>query len=158
MKRYRSARDVYADIERALAKGKARVGARDVLQRAVELLCAGRHYSFAAVSFRAGDRLLEQALAGERGAGAAEFDVPLKLVQRELGVLCARNERGFAPPERVLLKKVARALALYATGKGKAVMRQARQEAIAAGESPRGYQPSSERPTPMRRVAAGEKS
>lgn len=159
MKRYRPARDVYADVERALAAHKPCAKGRKLLERVAELLQEGRRYDWVRVSLKIGEQTFAKARCGTPTASAAEWEAPIQIVTRVLGSLKVGGPR-LGNTDRVLLKNIARRLARFLTGKGKYIVRQAREQGAGNAGEMRGYQPSSERAAVVggRRVAAGEKS
>ena len=94
----------------------------------------------------------------------SEIVVPIKLVTRTIGVLDVESDQAnaFGPEDRVLLKRVARILALFLTSKGKYIVRKAREADARAGKTPTvsaskaKHRPASEKIEASRKAAAGE--
>ena len=140
-----------------------------VLARVAKLLCDSRNYQRTGIFLAAGGLEMPRAFSGsESGAGqrGPELSVPIGIASHTLGSLRVQlaPDHVFSLEERVLLREVADVLALYLSGKGKYLMRKARealqQAAPANAGERRGYQPSSDRASSKetRRAAAGEKS
>lgn len=160
---YRPPRELLAELDRILAR-KYSPTDDSPLDQTAKLLLEGRHYSWTGIYLAVEE-------PGERGglrapvpgATTSELVQPIKLVGRTLGVICAVSERpyAFSPKERVLLKQVAARLARFLTGRGKYLVRKAKEaaatHAAAAAESPERHQPASERAASPRAAAAGEK-
>ncbi|HUK88183.1 MAG TPA: GAF domain-containing protein, partial [Terriglobales bacterium] len=134
------------------------------LDAVAELLHEGRHYFRTGISLVVGERVERQAGRGPAHSGAgtrSELSQPIKLAGRALGVIEVESGRpgAFSQEDRILLKEVAERLARFLTGRGKYVVRRARDAATAragAAGGPERHQPSSERATAPRAAAAGE--
>jgi L-methionine (R)-S-oxide reductase len=88
----------------------------------------------------------------------SEIVAPVKIGQRVLGVIDVESDRlnAFGPKERVLLKEVGKQLARFLQGRGKYLVRKAREAAKPELATPaRGPRSASEKP-PSRALAAGE--
>jgi len=169
LKTYRSPRNVVAEIKRLIATDKPSPRPPSALVRILKLLCDSRNYERAGVFLLVAGREVPRAFSGTEAVTTQwgpELSVPIKIAGRALGSLRVQLApgHGFSPQERVFLHQVAQILALYLTGKGKYVVRKAREalrETAAAnfGET-RGYQPSSDRGAGLEalRAAAGDKS
>lgn len=167
MKTYRLPRNVVAEVKRLIAADKPSPHPPSALVRILKLLRDSRHYERAGVFLLVAGREVPRAFSGTTAnKPGAELSVPIQIASHTLGSLRVQLApgHGFSPEERVLLHAVAGILALYLTGKGKYVVRKAREalrETAAAdsGET-RGYQPSSDKRGGMetRRAAAGDKS
>jgi putative methionine-R-sulfoxide reductase with GAF domain len=139
LKSYRSAKSIFADIERTLAENRPSFH-HSPLEDVVALLTEGRHYSWVGI-YLSSDRksssaLLETAhpshvaMPGTR----KKVVVSIRIAGRELGSLGVESDRehSFGSDDRVLLEKVAGLLARFLTGKGKYLVRRALQSAPAA--------------------------
>lgn len=90
----------------------------------------------------------------------SEIVVPIKIAGRVLGVIDVESDRqnAFGGSDRVLLKQVAERLARFLTGRGKILVRHARERENADAPSQpeaRGYKPTSAKAASLR-MAAGE--
>ena len=151
LKTYRPTRVLLTQIEELLAKNKPSFG-RSPLDRVLELLSEGRHYSWAGIYVAVADN---QQLLGSRGdAGLQATSMPhtrskmlvsMKIGSREVGVLAAESERDFpfGAEDRVLLEKVAEVLARFLAGRGKYLVREAREKAASQSVPPRRPQSAS---------------
>lgn len=202
MKRYRSAREVLADIERTLAAAKPSPHVSP-LDDVLGILHKGRHYFWIGIYLVLGNEVRRQAFrgpvppchafafgqgnvgtTGQKGVTKvipdvtqdptysmcfletkSEIVVPIKIAGRTLGVIDAESDQAnaFGAEDRVLLERVAKALARFLTGRGKYLVRKAREQAkerAAKSGPPREekHQPVSEKAQGSRRAAAGEKS
>ncbi len=169
MKTYRLPRKVVAEVKRLIATDKPSPRPPSALVRILKLLCDSRHYEQAGIFLMVAGREVPRAFSGP-GLGAsqsgAELSVPIKIASHTLGSLRVQLApgHGFSPEERVLLHAVAGILALYLSGKGKYLVRKAREalrETAAAGSAEtRGYQPASDKGAGLEtlRAAAGDKS
>ena len=163
-KPYRPPRELLAELEQILAR-KYSPTADSPLDQAVELLHEGRHYFWTRIYLVVGGQVELQASRGPqppRSETKSELLQPIKLVGRVLGEIIVESDRAnaFGPKDRVLLKEVAKRLARFLTGRGKYVVRKAREAARAAtaAGNPERHQPASERAAVPRAAAAGEKS
>ncbi|HYX68965.1 MAG TPA: hypothetical protein VE825_07520 [Terriglobales bacterium] len=163
---YRPPRELLAELDQILAR---RYSPADdsPLDQVVELLHEGRHYFWTRIYLVTGERAELQASRGPASPPSgteAELTQAIKMVGRLLGVIVAESDRANAlgPKDRVLLKQVATRLARFLTGRGKYLVRKAKEAAAArvaaAVESPERHQPASERAAAPRAAAAGEKS
>ena len=150
MKVYRSTFRLLADVQRVLASGRPSFG-NSPLEEVVDLLCRGRHYAWVGIFLATGEDTPAQVLcAGSDSAaqiGPAQVVLPetrskilisLKLASRELGVLSVESDRenAFGAEDRVLLERVAGALARFLTGRGKYLARRARQQTTDSQPAP----------------------
>ena len=166
MKTYRSARELLAEIEHLLAAVKPTSGCSP-LDRVIEILIAGRHYSWMGIYLTVGEK--SQPLLGSSGGAAlnvtampqsqAKILVSMRLASREIGVLAAESDREFpfGPEERVLLEMVASRLARFLAGPGKYLVRQAREKAAAPDRSLPTRRPQSASRNHSAAAAVGEK-
>ncbi len=165
MKTYRSARELLAEVERVLAgKHSPR---HPPLDRVIELLCEGRHYAWLGIYLRVDERW--QRLVGAGGeAQPTELALPntrskvivsMRLAGRELGVLGVESERdnAFGPEDRVMLEKVASLLARFLTGRGKYLVRRARESTASQSVLPARGPRSAPAREEITTVAVGEK-
>ncbi len=169
MKTYRSPRNVVAQVKRLIATDKPSPRPPSALVRILKLLCDSRNYERAGIFLVVNGREVPRAFSGPQAVASQsgpELSVPIKIAGRALGSLRVQLASGHAlsAEERVLLHEVAEILAVYLTGKGKYLVRKAREalrETAAAnfGET-RGYQPASDKGSAMEtlRAAAGDKS
>jgi GAF domain-containing protein len=145
LKVYRSTRRLLADVERVLAANRPSFG-RSPLQEVIDLLCCGRHYTWAGIFLAAGENSPQRPV-GAGGDSPAQVTHPetrskivvsIKLPSRELGVLAVESDRedAFGVEDRVLLEGVADALARFLAGPGKYLARRARQVTTAAQPAP----------------------
>ncbi len=158
-KPYRSPREVVGEVERVLAARYEPQGPSP-LDEVVTLLQEGRHYRWSAIYLNVNGRTVREASAGtatER-AGGAEFSVPIRMATRSLGRVDAGADHAgeFSGEDKVLLKEVAGLLARFLTGKGKYLVRRARE--AGAESAPKRRQPASDRGIEARRRAAGDGS
>jgi hypothetical protein len=139
VKVYRPARQVLADIECALHAKPSPY--QSPLEKVVDLLCRGRHYTWAGIYLAVSANFTRQ-LAGGRDPHPSQMAQPetrskilisLGVAGHELGILDAESDRenAFGAEDRVLLESVANRLALFLTGPGKYLARKARQSAEA---------------------------
>lgn len=168
MKTYRPAGDLLASAEDVLRhphniREQAHYGASWAphpptyalpLERVLELLYEGRHYSWIGIYLVFGETAVRQAFcgpvppchsfsvgsanagAGERGPGHSTFRetkseimVPIKLATRILGVIDAESDHvnAFSSEDRVLLERLADMLARFLAGDGKYIVRHAQE-------------------------------
>ena len=86
----------------------------------------------------------------------SEIVLPIKIAGRILGVVDVQSDKlnAFSYADRIFLKNVAQRLAKFLTGRGKYVVRKAREAAVKEVKAEtRGYQPASEKPSA--KLAAG---
>jgi len=166
VKTYRSPRNVVAEIERLVAADKPSPHPPSALARIAKLLCDSRRYQRAGIYLLIDGREVPRALSGSQTASppGTDLSVPIKIASETLGSLRVQLAPGHTSSfeERVLLHAVAEILALYLSGKGKYLVRKAREalrESVASGEA-RGYQPASDKGNlaEARLAAAGDKS
>ena len=141
MKSYRSARELLAEIEQLLAVHKPTFGCSP-LDRVIELLIKGRHYSWVGIYLTVGEK--SQHLLGSSGdaplnvttmpQSRAKMLVSIRLACREIGLIAAESDREFpfGSEDRVLLDKLANVLARFLAGPGKYLVREAREKAAAS--------------------------
>ena len=141
LKTYRTARVLISEIGQALAK-KAPPANYSPLEKVVELLCHGRHYTWVGIYLTAGSNSAKSLLGAGGEPHPAQITLPgtqskllisMKLAGREIGILSAESDRqyAFGSVDRVLLERTAAILALFLTGKGKYIVQKART-AVAA--------------------------
>ena len=129
MKRYRSPREVLAEVEKLAAARPSMTAPLAVLDQTAELLYRARNYSWVGISLHAGEQSFRQVTRGsEPGSGLlparSQFMVPIRIAGRELGVIELESEReyAFGRGERVLLERVAARLGRYLGTRGKHVL------------------------------------
>jgi hypothetical protein len=153
LKTYRSPRTVVAAIERLIAAGKPSPHPPSALARVARQLCDDRHYQRVGVYLMVDGREVPRALSGGEATSRTGTDLiaPIRIASHTLGSLRVQLAPGRAAnmQERVLLQDVARILSLYLSGKGRYLVRKAREalhEAAAVSSSEtRGYQPASDK-------------
>ena len=130
MKRYRTPREVLAEVDKLAAARPSISAPLAVLDETVELLHRARHYSWIGIYLNAGEPMVRLAVRGEElDPGSArphsKFAAPMRIVGRELGVIEAESDRehAFGREDRVLLQRVATRLALYLSTRGKHILR-----------------------------------
>jgi hypothetical protein len=168
VKTYHSPRAIVAEIKRLMAADKPSPRPPSALARVAKALCEGRHYLAAGIFLTIDGREILRAFSGPQGAASpqgAGFAVPIKIGSHTLGSLRVQLAPGRAASfqERVLLHKVAEMLALYLTGKGKFLVRKAREalrETAPATAEKKPIQPPAvnQRDAEVLYAAAGEKS
>ena len=167
MKTYLTPRNVVAQIKQLVAADKPSPRPPSALVRVLKLLREGRSYERAGIFLSINGREVPRAFSGPQTAASQpgpELSVPIRIGNHALGSLRVQVAPGhvFGPEERVLLHEVAEVLAVYLSGKGKYLVRKAREalrETTASSGETRGYQPASDKGgLEMRRAAAGEKS
>jgi len=169
VKTYRSPRNVVAQIQQLITTDKPSPHPPSALARILKLLCESRNYQRAGVFLTVNGREVPRAFSGTEAVASqpgAELTVPIKIASHTLGSLRVQLAPGqvFSPEERVLLHEVAETLALYLSGKGKYLVRKAREalrESAASGSGEtRGYQPASDKGSvpAAQLAAAGNKS
>jgi len=134
VKRYRSGRELLADIDRRLKSGNKRPASP--LEDVIEMLAEGRHYSWTAIYLAEGQAAPARDLRVP-GSDSRTVRVPLQVGQRALGIL--EVEPGGRPLTRVdtlLLREVAARLAAFLSGGGKYLMRRVRQMAVEMDAGP----------------------
>ncbi len=89
----------------------------------------------------------------------SEIVVPIKIAGHTLGVIDVESDRldAFALHDQILLEQVAEELARFLTGRGKFLVRRAREKAASEAPQGKGAQPASERPTERMKAAVGER-
>jgi hypothetical protein len=154
LKRYRSPRDVLAEIDGMIASSGAAPVKPSVLDQAAEILLNSRHYEWVGVYLSTGERASKPTL--EPAAEAVK--VPIRIGRRVLGVIAVTSGRefGLAKDDRMLLERVAKSLAMYLAVKGKHLIRRARENQPVIEEH--GRPPVSEKSgsNSPRAAAAGE--
>jgi len=166
LKTYRPARELLAQIEKVLSENKPAFGCSP-LDRVIEILSEGRHYSWAGIYLTVGEK--EQQLLGSSGdarlntttlpQSRSAMLITMKLGSREIGVLAAESDKQFpfGPEDRVLLENVASALARFLAGRGKYLVRAARQKASASNSGVPSRRPQSASRNHRTAAAVGEK-
>jgi hypothetical protein len=174
VKSYRSPRAVVADVSSLVARNRPSTNSPSLLVHVAKLLHDARHYYRVGIYLVVNNRVVHQAVCGPElpqsgGSGRSEIAAPIKLGTETLGFLRAEGEHtggaGLSPEDRVLLKEVASILARYLRGKGRFLMRNAReavrQAAAAVVEDRTRASASPVKPEVPRRerlrAAAGEK-
>ena len=173
MKTYRSPRDVLAQVNTVIAENKPSANSPSVLVQVAKLLHDARNYYRVGIYLVVKDRVVRQAVCGPdlaqpgKTLSTSEVAVPIQLGTQLLGYLRAEGEQtggaGLPPEDRILLKEVALLLARYLHGKGRFLMRKAREvvrEAAAAVVEDRRAASPVKAEVPKReslRAAAGEK-
>jgi hypothetical protein len=149
VKTYRKASDLLAEVKQAFASRRTLEGDRPIphpLENALLAVLAGRHYSGLELALDVGEgHGLEFSLGSDNNA-ASTIAAPVRLGARQFGELRAfnRRENAFPLQDRVLLKELARGIALFLTGPGKKILRRAHEQSASAaaqtataGENPR---------------------
>jgi GAF domain-containing protein len=167
LKTYRSARGLLAEVERVLCTSQPSFH-HSPLEDVIELLRRGRHYTWIGIYLVIGENTRPQLLGAGGDVHPGQVQLPgtqskilvsIKLAGRELGVLAVESDRenAFGSEDRVLLENVATVLARFLAGRGKYVVRKARDAAGSPNprSQARGPQPASV--TPLRSAAVGEK-
>lgn len=142
MKTYQTPREVISSVRHALEETvpSSRTSAP---QKVIDLLCAGRHYSWAGIHLlagadiaHAGHHLNRMALPESR----AKILVRIQLASHEFGVLSVESdqEHGITSEDRVLLEQVAGLLARFFAGRGKYFVRKARTSQSRTGSAASG--------------------
>lgn len=145
MKVFRSARRLVADVERVLRSSRPSFG-DSPLQEVVDLLCSGRHYAWVGIFLAVGENQAQK-LASAGSDAPTQVALPethskilisIRLASREIGILSAESgdERGLSVLDRVLLERVADALARFLAGRGKYLVRRARQKTDVGSQRP----------------------
>jgi hypothetical protein len=151
VKTYRPARVLLTQIEELLAKNKPTFGCSP-LDGVLELLSEGRHYSWVGIYLALAENRQLLGSHGESGMQStsaphtrSKMLVSMKVGSREVAVLGAENERQFpfAAEDRVLLEKAAELLGRFLTGRGKYLVRQAREKSANPSVPPRRPQSAS---------------
>jgi putative methionine-R-sulfoxide reductase with GAF domain len=135
LKRYRSPREVLAEVEKVLA-GRASVAAPvSLLDQTLDILYHARHYSWIGIYLHAGEQAIRQAFRGEEAdpgspQSRSKFATPIRIGWRVLGVMEVESDRehAFGRHDRVLLERVASRLALYLATRGKHILRRLRDQ------------------------------
>jgi len=164
MKTYRPARELLADVERLLANTRPSFH-ESPLDEVVELLCAGRHYTWMGIYLVVAQKneLLSKGTDPHPGQTAlpgskSKILISIQIAGREVGLLDVESDReyAFGAKDRVLLENVADVLARFLTGRGKYIMRKARQSAAPPESKSQGRAPQTA-PQTVRFAAVGEK-
>lgn len=165
MKTYRPARELLVEIEQVLAANQPSFHCSP-LDEVIKLLSQGRRYTWVGVYLAVGET--SQQLLGAGGEAhlgqvalpetRSKILVSMKLAGRELGVLSVENdhEHAFGAEDRVLLENVANRLARFFAGRGKYLVKKAR-EAAADAPKAQARAPQSASAQPARSTAVGEK-
>lgn len=142
MKRYRSPREVLAEVEKLVAARPTITAPLSVLDETAELLYRARNYFWIGIYLNAGEESVRQAFRGpEPDPGSpqtgSKFVAPIRIVGRVLGVIDVGSDREhtFGPQERVLLERVATRLGRYLATRGKHVLRRLREQARPAADA-----------------------
>ncbi|PYY04202.1 MAG: hypothetical protein DMG69_31045 [Acidobacteria bacterium] len=137
MKTYRPAPAVIAEIERLLAANQAAFH-QSPLDEVIDVVSRTRHYAWIGIYLAAGESPQLLGSGGESGPTAMALPesrtrilVSMKIAGRELGMIAAESEEEnvFGREDRVLLESVANLLARFLTGRGKYLVRRAREDA-----------------------------
>jgi putative methionine-R-sulfoxide reductase with GAF domain len=137
MRPYLSTQKLVADVEQLLSSNRPSFH-HSPLEKLVELLISGRHYSWVGIYLTL-DRNSSSPLE-ESGLHPAQVAVPgtvkkvvisVKIAGRELGFLSVESdcEDAFGAEDRVLLERVAALLARFLTGTGKYLLLKSRRPA-----------------------------
>jgi putative methionine-R-sulfoxide reductase with GAF domain len=148
LKTYRPARELLGQIEELLASREPQTTRRSPLDEVIRLLSEGRHYAWVGIYLAVGDRkpksLLGKGDAAQEshhkpGAKSPKLLLPIKIGAHEVGAIEVESAHPFAiaNQDRVLIEKVAQALARYLTGNGKWVVRRVREAAQRGAEAAR---------------------
>ena len=133
MKRFRSTRDLLADVQQVLAENRPSFH-DSPLEKVAGLLAEGRHYGWVGIYLTLEKHPATPLLPN--AAHPARFEasgtrkkviVTMKIAGREIGFLNVESNRenAFGADERVLLERVAGLLARFLTGRGKYLVRKA---------------------------------
>ncbi len=89
----------------------------------------------------------------------SEIVVPIKIAGHTLGVIDVESDQpdAFGMHDQVLLETVASELARFLTGRGKFLVRRAREKAGSEAPQAKSAQPASERPTERMKAAVGDR-
>jgi putative methionine-R-sulfoxide reductase with GAF domain len=164
MKRYRPARELLSEIE-SLLKSNRPSFHESPLDKVIELVCTGRHYTWMGIYLVVGEKneLLGTATDPQPGSSAlpessSKVLISIKLVGHEFGFfeVESEDEYAFGAADRIFLEKVADKLARFLAGPGKYIVRKARNMAVAAGSTPQARAPQPATKS-VRSAAAGDK-
>ena len=133
MKRFRSTRDLLADVQQVLAENRPSFH-DSPLEKVAGLLAEGRHYGWVGIYLTLEKHPAMPLLPN--AAHPARFEasgtrkkviVTMKIAGREIGFLNVESNRdnAFGADERVLLERVAGLLARFLTSRGKYLVRKA---------------------------------
>jgi hypothetical protein len=136
LKSYRSAREMQAQIERIIGANKPGFH-HSPLEKIVEVLSHGRHYTWAAIYLTAVNNASQRLVGTGSDPQPAQLARPetkskvlisIRIARRELGVLDVESDRenAFGAKDRVLLENVADLLARFLAGSGKYLILKAR--------------------------------
>jgi hypothetical protein len=137
LKIYRPAPTVIAEIGRLLAANQPAFH-QSPLDQVIEVVSKARHYAWIGMYLAAGAGPQLLGSGGESGPTAMALPesrrrilVSMKIAGRELGMIAAESdeENAFGREDRVLLEQVANLLARFLTGRGKYLVRRARERA-----------------------------
>jgi hypothetical protein len=164
LKYFRPTRQLLAEIQRVIEQSKPSFHDSPI-DDVIELLIGGRHYSWIGLYLAlSGGGQQAMAVAGDHPEQMAlpqtrsKILVSMKLAGREVGVLSVESDRGNAlrAEDQALLEGVADALARFLSGRGKYLVRKARQKATRPVPKSQAASPcTAARPT--RSAAVGEK-
>jgi hypothetical protein len=132
LKTYRSPRNVVAQIKQLIATDKPPPRPPSALVRILKILCDGRHYERAGIFLAVNGREVPRAFGGAQGpanGSKPEFSQPIKIGIHSFGSLRvqAAPGRALSSQEKILLRQVAKILALYLSSKGKYLVRKTRE-------------------------------
>jgi putative methionine-R-sulfoxide reductase with GAF domain len=133
VKRFRSTRDLLADVQQVLAENRPSFH-DSPLEKVAGLLAEGRHYGWVGIYLTLEKHPAMPLLPN--AAHPARFEasgtrkkviVTMKIAGREIGFLNVESNRdnAFGADERVLLERVAGLLARFLTSRGKYLVRKA---------------------------------
>jgi len=128
LKRYQPTSEVFAQIEQALAATHPQPGDATSLAQVAAALVDGRQYESAEIYLA-----VDSAPRPQRNATAdgATWTFSIRVTTRELGVL-AVTSKSLSGEDRVLLGRVSKLLAQFLSGRGKYLLREARERAADA--------------------------
>lgn len=145
MKRYSPTHELLRNIERILFFSRPSLHVSP-LDKIVELLYQGRHYSWTGIYVAVGqDGASDSSSNSSPQAGQIALSetrskilVSMKLSGREYGILAVESEReAFRPEDRIFLENVAYLLARFLAGTGRYLVRKASGTVAAASEKSR---------------------
>lgn len=144
MKRYSPTHELLSSIERILYFNRPSIHSSP-LDKVVDLLYNGRHYSWTGIYVAVGHERSQQDISYNSGPKAAQIAlsetrskilVSMKLAGREYGILAVESEReAFRPEDRVFLENVAHLLARFLAGAGRYLVRKASGTVAVASEN-----------------------
>ncbi len=144
MKRYSPTHELLGSIERILSFNHPSFHGSP-LDKIVELLYQGRHYSWTGIYVAVGEDRASDVAPSNPQAGQialtetrSKILVSMKLSGREYGILAVESEReAFRPEDRVFLENVAHLLARFLAGTGRYLVRKASGTVAVASEKPK---------------------